>query len=126
MSINTLNITKQWRDRRNVLLLFVTCVTIPGFPCYRESRIPTDSTEVFFFFAKGLTPILTAHHPHPTHPTKYWQQTDFIHDTRHLCTPKRIDEIKAMSRGFTGGKQVKTICKCKTLRPSMFILDNRK
>ena len=37
MSINTLNITKQWRDRRNVLLLLVTCVTIPGFPCHRES-----------------------------------------------------------------------------------------
>ena len=100
MSINTLNITKQWRDRRNVLLLFVTCVKIPGFPCHKESRIPTDST---------------AHHPHPIHPTEYWQQTDFIHDTRHLCTPIRIDEIKAMSRGFTGGKQVKTICKCKIL-----------
>ena len=63
--------------------------------------------------------------PHPTHPTEYWQQTDFIHDTRHLCTPIRIDEIKAMSRGFSGDKQVKTIFKCKTLRSSMFILDNR-
>ena len=80
----------------------------------------------FFFFAKGPTPILAAHHPHPTHPTEYWQQIDFIHDTRHLCTPTRIDEIKAMSRGFSGDKQVKTICKCKTLRSSMFILDNRK
>ena len=43
-----------------------------------------------------------------------------------FCTPIRIDEIKAMSRGFTGGKQVKIICKCKILRSSMFILDNRK
>ena len=86
---------------------------------------PTDST-FFFFFAKGPTPILAAHHPHPIHPTEYWQQIDFIHDTRHLCTPIRIDEINAMSRGFTGGKQVKTICKCKILRSSMFILDNRK
>ena len=107
-------------------LWFVTCVTIPVFPCHREPRIPTDSTEVFFFFAKGPTPILAAHHPHPTHPNEYWQQVDFIHDTRHLCTPIRIDEINAMSRGFTGGKQVKTICKCKILRSSMFILDNRK
>ena len=124
MSINTLNITKQWRDRRNVLLLLVTCVTIPGFPCHRESRIPNRLH--VFFFAKDPTPILAAHHPHPIHPTEYWQQIDFIHDTRHLCTPIRIDEINAMSRGFTGGKQVKTICKCKILRSSMFILDNRK
>ena len=82
----------------------------------------------FFFSAKGPTPILAAaaHHPHPTHPTEYWQQVHFIHDTCHLCTPIRIDEINAMSRGFTGGKQVKIICKCKRLRSSMFILDNRK
>ena len=82
----------------------------------------------YFFFGKGPTPILaaTAHHPHPTHPTEYWQQIDSIHDPRHLCTPIRIDETEAMSRGFTGGKQVKTICKCKILRSSMFILDNRK
>ena len=87
MSINTLNITKQWRDRRNVLLLlFVTCVAIPGNPGSQQTP------RGFFFF----------------------------------CTPIRIDEIKAMSRGFTGGKQVKIICKCKRLRSSMFILDNRK
>ena len=79
-----------------------------------------------FFFAKGPTPILAAHHPHPTHLTEYWQQIDLIHDTCHLCTPIRIDEIKAMSRGFSGGKQVKIICKCKILRSSTFILDNRK
>ena len=107
-------------------LWFVTCVTIPGFPCHREPRIPTDSTEVFFFSQKALHPSSQPTTPHPTHPTEYWQQVDFIHDTRHLCTPIRIDEINAMSRGFTGGKQVKTICKCKILRSSMFILDNRK
>ena len=31
---------------------------------------------------------------------------DLIHDTRHLCTRLRTDGIKAMSRGFSGGKQV--------------------
>ena len=107
-------------------LWFVTCVTIPVFPCHREPRIPTDSTEVFFFCKRPYTHPRSPLPPHPTHPTEYWQQVDFIHDTRHLCTPIRIDEINAMSRGFTGGKQVKTICKCKILRSSMFILDNRK
>ena len=29
-----------------------------------------------------------------------------IHDTRHLCTRFRIDGIKAMSSGISGGKQV--------------------
>ena len=80
-----------------------------------QPRFPTDSSGFFFFCKRPYT-----------HPTEYWQQIDFIHETRHLCTPIRIDEIKAMSRGFTGGKQVKIICKCKILRSSMFILDNRK
>ena len=31
---------------------------------------------------------------------------DLIHDVRHLCTRSRIDGIKAMSRGISGGKQV--------------------
>ena len=31
---------------------------------------------------------------------------DLIHDARHLCTRSRIDGIKAMSHGFSGGKQV--------------------
>ena len=31
---------------------------------------------------------------------------DHIHVTRHLCTRLRTDGIKAMSRGFSGGKQV--------------------
>ena len=30
---------------------------------------------------------------------------DLIHDARHICTPLRSDGIKAMSRGFSGGKQ---------------------
>ena len=34
------------------------------------------------------------------------KQIDLIHDTRHLCTRSRIDGIKAMSRGISGGKQV--------------------
>ena len=29
---------------------------------------------------------------------------DHIHDTHHLCTLLRTDGIKAMSRGFPGGK----------------------
>ena len=32
---------------------------------------------------------------------------DFIHDTRHLCTRLRTDGIKAMSRAFSGGQQLK-------------------
>ena len=32
-----------------------------------------------------------------------------IHDARHHCTRSRTDGIKAMSRGFHGGKQVKII-----------------
>ena len=31
---------------------------------------------------------------------------DLIHDVRHLCTRSRINGIKAMSRGISGGKQV--------------------
>ena len=31
---------------------------------------------------------------------------DIIYDTRHLCSPFRIDGTKAMSRGISGGKQV--------------------
>ena len=30
---------------------------------------------------------------------------DLIHDTRHLCTRFRIDGIKAMLRGISGGSQ---------------------
>ena len=32
---------------------------------------------------------------------------DLIHDTRHLCKRLRVDGIKAMSRGFSFGKQVR-------------------
>ena len=35
-----------------------------------------------------------------------WNTIDFIHDARHLCTRSRVDGIKAMSCGFSGGKQV--------------------
>ena len=31
---------------------------------------------------------------------------DLIHDTRHLYTRSKIDGIKAMSRGISGGRQV--------------------
>ena len=31
---------------------------------------------------------------------------DLFEDTRHLCKRSRIDGIKAMSRGISGGKQV--------------------
>ena len=36
---------------------------------------------------------------------------DLIHDTHHLCTRSRTDGIKAMSRGFSGGRQKKNIAK---------------
>ena len=32
---------------------------------------------------------------------------DLIYDTRHLCKRLRVDGIKAMSRGFSFGKQVR-------------------
>ena len=39
--------------------------------------------------------------------TKKCAAIDLIHDTRHLCMRLiRTDGIKAMSRGFSGGKQV--------------------
>ena len=38
--------------------------------------------------------------------SKYGPQKDLIHDARHLCSRSRIDGIKAMSRGISGGKQV--------------------
>ena len=31
---------------------------------------------------------------------------DFFHDTHHLCARLRTNGIKAMSCGFSGGKQV--------------------
>ena len=33
-------------------------------------------------------------------------EIDLIHNARHLCTRSRIDWIKAMSRGISGGEQV--------------------
>ena len=38
--------------------------------------------------------------------TSAYLQIDRIHDVRHLCSRSRIDGIKAMSRGISGGKQV--------------------
>ena len=37
----------------------------------------------------------------------YSNSVALIHDTRHLRTRFRVDGIKAMSRGISGGKQVK-------------------
>ena len=34
------------------------------------------------------------------------QLKDLIHDTHHLCTRFRADEIEAMSHGISGGKHV--------------------
>ena len=47
-----------------------------------------------------------------------------VHDTCHLCTRLRTDGKKAMSHGFSGGKQV--INFSNKSRSSLFILDNRK
>ena len=46
---------------------------------------------------------------------------DLIHDTRHLCTRLRTDGRKALSRGFSEGKQVMKIS-----RSRLFIVDNGK
>ena len=35
-----------------------------------------------------------------------WQIVDLTHDTRHVYTHARTDGIKAMLRGFAGGKKV--------------------
>ena len=43
---------------------------------------------------------------HRCWPREWKHSIDLIHDTRHLCTRLRTDGIKAMSRGFSGGKQV--------------------
>ena len=45
---------------------------------------------------------------------------NLIHDARHLYTHFRIDGIKAMLPGISGGKQV--ICQYKQLRPCLFII----
>ena len=51
---------------------------------------------------------------------------DLIHNTCHLCLRSRTDGIKAMSHGFSGGKQGYKICQYKKSQSSLFILDNRK
>ena len=38
----------------------------------------------------------------------------------------RIDGIKTMLRGFSGGKQVTKFCQYKKSRSSLYIFDNRK
>ena len=40
------------------------------------------------------------------HVSSRWWPIDLIHNARHLCTRLRSDGIKAMSRGFSRGKQV--------------------
>ena len=45
---------------------------------------------------------------------------DLIHDTRYLCTPFRIDGIKAMSRGI-----LDKICQCLKSRSTLLILSKR-
>ena len=45
---------------------------------------------------------------------------DLIHNTRYLCTPFRIDGIKAMSRGI-----LDKICQCLKSRSTLFILSQR-
>ena len=63
-----------------------------------------------------------------------WQDTQgaignarigLIHDTHHLCTRFRIDGIKAMSRGISGGKQKIKFAKFEKSRSTLFILSKR-
>ena len=50
-----------------------------------------------------------------------------LHDTRHLCTRLfRTDGIKAMSRGFSGGKQVIKSANTRDRDRVFFVLDKRK
>ena len=39
-------------------------------------------------------------------PVGEWARKDIVHVTRHLCTRVRMDAIKVMPRGISGGKQV--------------------
>ena len=62
----------------------------------------------------------------------FWNYTisltiDLIHDTRpsSLCTRFRIDGIKAMSGGISGGKQKGKICQSKKSRSTLFIFPKR-
>ena len=50
-----------------------------------------------------------------------------IHDTRYLCTRLRTYGIKAMSRGFSSGKQVIKSANTRNRgRFCLFLLDKRK
>ena len=61
---------------------------------------------------------MTAYYPH---------LPDLIYDSCHLCTHFRTERRKAMSRGFSGGKQViKSANLYKKSRRSLFILDDKK
>ena len=68
----------------------------------------------FFFFLICL-PVLcgTSLYMYPSQSSTlnfmsltYTALIDLIYVTRHLCTRLRTDGIKAVSRGFSGGKQV--------------------
>ena len=61
-----------------------------------------------------------------TSPVKHVGWIDFIRETRHLSTRLRIDGIKAMSRSFSGGKQVIKKYQYKKSLSCLFILDDRK
>ena len=58
--------------------------------------------ECLFFFRTSKT-NLEAECRSPSRPRP---PIDLIHDACHLCTRLRTDGIKAVSRGFSGGKQV--------------------
>ena len=49
---------------------------------------------------------------------------DLIHDTRHLCTRLRHDGIIAMSRGFSGGKEVEFVYSWQQKMNHFFIKDD--
>ena len=53
------------------------------------------------------------------------EQIDLIHDTYHLCTRSRIDGIKAMSRGLSGGKKVIKFANTSNRGRVFFILSKR-
>ena len=51
---------------------------------------------------------------------------DLIHDAHHLCMRLRTNEIKAMSRGFSGVQTSYKFFQYKKSQSSLFTLDKRK
>ena len=69
--------------------------------CYRLYRL-----SVYRLSTSGFTLSLPKKSAHFRAALRDFWRIDLIHDARHLCTRLRINGIKLMSRGISGGKQV--------------------